>query len=605
MRFPPQFIDKLRNHSLISEVIGRRMQLKRHGREYQGLCPFHKEKSPSFTVNDEKGFYHCFGCAAHGDAIRFVQEFDKLNYPEAIERLAGECGLPLPERSHYDEVQEKKITTLYDVMEHANQWFKAQLGTSQGEVARRYLRERGISDETVSQFHIGFAPASRDGLKQALLKMGISDGLMKDAGLIIVPDNGGAAYDRFRARLMFPIRDMRGKVIAFGGRILPALVQGDQPGAKYLNSPETELFKKGEVLYNLDRAKVAAREAGQLVAVEGYMDVIALAQAGIGYAVAPLGTALTASHIKLMWRTAREPVLCFDGDAAGGRAMERAAEQALPLLVPGCSLNFAVLPASEDPDTLIRTQGVKAMLDILSAANPLSETMFDLCQRREGADTPEKQAALEMKLMQVSEGISNATVKNYYRQFFRQKLWEMQRGKPAAKKEAARPALLLPEASEQQELARLERELMRLVVRQPVLLQLADVEEIFARIVFSRSEFAQMQQHILGAAQSGGVLADILAKAGFAQQMEILLKQSAADPSDDASMHHLWKQMSARYELAKMQAEYREIASELAHSMSEGGLVRLTELQKQIEKAEKINRLEEEESWNDASGASS
>ena len=358
MRFPPEFLDRLRNHLPISEVIGKRVPIRRHGREFQALCPFHKEKSPSFTVNDEKGFFHCFGCAAHGDAIGFIMNFEGVTYPEAVERLAIEAGLPVPKMTREAEESERKRHTLEDAVALAARWFAEQLATPAGTEARDYLRDRGLSAETIEQFGVGFAPNLREALKAALIRQGLPEAMLVEAGLLSVPDSG-APYDRFRGRLMFPIKNAQGKIVAFGGRILASAETNRT--AKYLNSPETPLFKKGELLFAYDVAARLARDAGTIIVAEGYMDVIALHQAGFTHAVAPLGTAITEAQLRLLWRAASEPTLCLDGDAAGQRAMQRAAELALPLLKPGFGLKFAVLPAGEDPDSLIRKSGSAAL----------------------------------------------------------------------------------------------------------------------------------------------------------------------------------------------------------------------------------------------------
>ncbi|NBO19957.1 MAG: DNA primase, partial [Proteobacteria bacterium] len=312
----------------MSEVIGRRLPLKKHGREYQGLCPFHNEKSPSFTVNDDKGFFHCFGCGAHGDAIEFVRRFDRLSYPEAVEQLARDAGLPLPTPSEAEARKAEAEKTLYDVMEAACQWFEKQLQATGGSVAMDYVRTRGLKPETLRTYRVGYAPEDRSALHAYLTKAGYAKSLQQSAGLIVVPEDG-PAYDRFRGRLMFPIRNPSGKVIAFGGRLLGTSTNKALP--KYLNSPETPIFKKGDVLFNLDLAKRPARENNMAVVMEGYMDVVSSAQGGVPYAVATLGTAVTPEHLRLLWQIAKEPVLCLDGDAAGMRAMMRAAEVALPL----------------------------------------------------------------------------------------------------------------------------------------------------------------------------------------------------------------------------------------------------------------------------------
>jgi DNA primase len=414
MAFPPQFIDELRTRTGLADVVGRKVKLTRRGREFVGLCPFHNENTPSFTLNEEKGFFHCFGCGAHGDAIGFVMRADGLSFPEAVERLAAEAGLAVPVATPEEREKAKTRATLYQVVEAAAVWFEARLGASAGQAARDYLTGRGLDAGTIARFRLGFSPNNRTALKAALMADGIDEQQLLDAGLIIRPDGGGPTYDRFRGRVMFPITDPRGRVIAFGARIL-----GDgQP--KYLNSPDTPLFNKGHVLYGLATARPAARESNRVVVVEGYTDVIALARAGIGEAVAPLGTALTENQILLLWRLAPEPVLCFDGDAAGIRAAARAAERALPLLQPGRSLQFVTLAAGEDPDSLVSAGGAAAMEAVLAAAVPLDRVIWDMETAGKRLDTPERIAGAEHRLETLARTIADAKVQFQYRDAFRQ-----------------------------------------------------------------------------------------------------------------------------------------------------------------------------------------
>lgn len=314
MAFPPQFLDELRARLPVSEVVGRKVRLVRKGREHSGLCPFHNEKTPSFTVNDEKAFYHCFGCGQHGDVITFVMETEGLSFPEAVERLASQAGLQVPQSSPEERERAKVRNTLYDVVEQVCAWYEDNLRQTGGREALDYLRGRGFTEETIRTFRLGYSPDGRGRLLQAMEAKGIRKDQLVEAGLIKLPEGGGDPRDYFFNRVMFPISDGRGRVIAFGGRIL-----GDgQP--KYLNSPETPLFHKGRNLYNFAMAREASRDLGTVIVAEGYTDVIALAQAGLPNAVAPLGTAVTEEQIGLLWRVADEPVLCFDGDTAGERA---------------------------------------------------------------------------------------------------------------------------------------------------------------------------------------------------------------------------------------------------------------------------------------------
>jgi DNA primase len=412
MRFSPDFLDELRTRLRLADVVGRKVKLVRKGREFGGLCPFHNEKTPSFTVNEEKGFYHCFGCGAHGDVVKFVMETEGLAFPEAVERLAGEAGMALPAQNPGDRDREERRRTLYDVTEAAAAWFESQFAANLGREARAYMEGRGVAAETLKTFRIGFAPESRTRLKEAMIARKFDEKQLVEAGLLIAPEDGGPSYDRFRNRVIFPIMDNRGRVVAFGGRTM-----GDA-AAKYLNSPETPLFHKGHLLYNMPGARPAARAADRVVVAEGYMDVIALAQAGIKEAVAPLGTAVTEDQLALLWRMAPEPIFCFDGDSAGIRAAERTVLRALPLLKAAHSLRIATLPKGEDPDTLIRGRGVGAMQEVLSSARPLIDVLWDAELERAPVDTPERRAGFKARLRERLAEIADQEVRGFYRDEF-------------------------------------------------------------------------------------------------------------------------------------------------------------------------------------------
>ena len=427
MKYPQSFIEEVRARVRVSEVVGKVIPIRRAGREYHALCPFHKEKSPSFTINDEKGFFHCFGCGAHGDVIGFVMDYEHLGYREAIDKLANMAGLQIPQPSRVDVERYDREQSLQQVMEAVAGWLEGQLHeTSEGETARRYIAERGLKPATVDAFRMGYAPEHRDALARAMKEKGITERQLIEVGMLIEIE-GKAPYSRFRRRLMFPIRDRKSRVIGFGGRVLPGEPNADAP--KYLNSPETPLFHKGRQLFNLDRARRAAFDAQQLLVCEGYMDVIALAQAGINYAVAPLGTAITADQLQLCWQLVDAPVLCLDGDNAGQRAMTRAAELALPLLVPGKTLNIAVLPRGEDPDSLVRSIGKQAFDEVIAQSLPLSLVLWNQEMGQAGG-TPEARAKQEQALQVKIGQIKHPTVQHYYKQFLRDKLREAQQVAP-------------------------------------------------------------------------------------------------------------------------------------------------------------------------------
>jgi DNA primase len=417
MNFTPQFLDEIRARVGLSDRVARKVKLTRKGHEFSGLCPFHDEKTPSFTVNDDKGFYHCFGCGAHGDVIGFVMRTENLSFPETVERLAEDAGLEIPKASPAERQRAQAAISLYAVTEAATVFFEKELRGPKGQAARDYLRGRGLDDATIARFRLGYAPDTRGTLKTALMGGGISESLLVTAGLLIQPEDNRPSYDRFRGRLIFPIFDRRGRPIAFGGRILG---EGEP---KYLNSPETPLFQKGATLYGWSHALKDARETGLLCVTEGYMDAIALLSAGLP-AMAPLGTALTETQIQSLWRVVPEPVLCFDGDAAGGRAATRAAERALPLLKPGVSLRFVTLPKGEDPDSLVRGRGRVGMESVLASARPLSTMIWEMETRGRPVDTPERRALVEKALMDRARSVADASVQDYYIREFRARLRE-------------------------------------------------------------------------------------------------------------------------------------------------------------------------------------
>lgn len=422
MSLTPQWLDELRARTSLSTLIGKSVKVQKAGREYKACCPFHNEKTPSFTINDEKGFYHCFGCGAHGDAIRWMTDHRGLPFMEAVKELAATAGMDVPAPDPRAAKRAEQAKGLHDAMAAAQGFFEDQLNGIDGGEARAYLTKRGISDVTRRTFGFGYSPDSRGKLKTALRDFG--DPMLIETGLLIdpdgaEPDNGKAkkreSYDRFRGRLMLPIRDIRGRVIAFGGRILG---QGEP---KYLNSPDTPLFDKGRTLYNIDRASPASRQTGRVIVVEGYMDVIALAQVGFAEAVAPLGTALTEHQIERLWKMVEVPILCFDGDAAGQKAAIRAATRALPLLRPGHSLAFATLPAGQDPDDLLRSSGKRAMDAVLDSAEPLIERLWSHEQASAPLDTPEQRAALKQRLRAITDAIQHPDVRAHYAHAFRER----------------------------------------------------------------------------------------------------------------------------------------------------------------------------------------
>ncbi|KPP93238.1 DNA primase [Erythrobacter sp. HL-111] len=408
MTITPQWKDELRARISLSGVIGRTTKLTKAGREWKACCPFHSENTPSFYVNDDKGFYHCFGCEAHGDVISWMIEQRGLSFMDAIRELAAEAGMEVPAPDPVAAKKAEKRATLIDVTSAAQDWFVERLASEEGRAALDYLKARGFTSATLREFGFGYAPDDRQALARVLSRF--DEDMLVDSGMRIRTDDG-AVYDRFRGRVMLPIRDARGRVIAFGGRIL-----GQREGiAKYLNSPDTPLFDKGRTLYNLDRAAPAARQSGRVIVVEGYMDVVALAQAGFPDAVAPLGTALTETQLEMLWRMVERPILCFDGDAAGQKAAMRAISRALPLLKPARTLGIVHLPAGLDPDDLVRQRGPQAMEALLAEPASLLDTLWEHERAAQPLASPEAKAGLKARLMTHVEAIADPDIRALYR----------------------------------------------------------------------------------------------------------------------------------------------------------------------------------------------
>jgi DNA primase len=569
MAFPPGFLDELRARVPLGSLVGRRVKLIRRGRELGGLCPFHHEKTPSFYVVEDKGFFHCFGCGAHGDAIGYLMRAENLDFIEAIERLAAEAGLAVPQQTPQDRERAQRQKTLLEALAAAAKFYEARLWSPAGSRARDYLMARGLDEETIRSFRLGWASDDRHALRRALSGE-FPENLLIEGGLLRRPEGGGEPYDYFRGRVLFPIGDRAGRVIAFGGRTMG----DDQP--KYLNSPDTPLFEKGRVLYAwaAARANLARSDGGEapsVIVVEGYMDVIALHRAGFGTAVAPLGTALTEAHLQELWRLSPEPVLCLDGDTAGQRAMVRALHRALPLLQPGRSLRFAVLPPGEDPDSLVRSGGKPAFAEILAAARPLSEVLWQSEFAARPIDTPERRADLERRLMGNAALIADRAVQFEYRRFFRERLFALGRaaggrpagnrpvgggapwskGRPTSPQGAARAAI--PGIISAGEIppppprspARLRREiLVRMLLQHPFLM--GEASEEIAAIDFPEPELDRLRREILqvevlqpGLDASG--LRQHLERCGFGSTLDGLLSPSfdhagflARDGDEDA-----------------------------------------------------------------------
>ena len=533
MTLSPAFLDELRARVTLSSVISPHVKLTRAGREWKACCPFHNEKTPSFTVNDEKHFYHCFGCGAHGDAIRFLTDSRGLPFMDAVKELAASAGMEVPAPDPRSRARAERQATLHDVMAAAQAWFAEQLDGVEGAEARAYCQRRGIGAAAIKRFGIGFAPDRRQGLRKALAEH--TDAKLIETGLLISVEEK-EPYDRFRGRLMFPIRESRGRVIGFGGRILG-------PGEpKYLNSPETPLFDKGSSLYNLDRASPASRGAKRLIVVEGYMDVIGLDRGGIGEAVAPNGTALTERQLELLWRLDPSPILCFDGDAAGSKAAIRAAIRALPLLGPERTLSFVALPEGQDPDELVNSGGREAVEALLQTPEPLVDRLWRHERDSGPLTTPEERAGLKQRLLDHAAAIADRSLSQLYRDEWMERFFALnRRERPAFTPSASQQrrgtyvrgrGFIPPEPPASAEARAIgetgvdrftARALVAGLTRFPDLV----VEEagILAALPFADPAAEKLKHRLLDQALRSGhldsaVLAPILAEAGTAQLLE-------------------------------------------------------------------------------------
>jgi len=515
MPLPAAFLDELRQRTPLAAVVGRRVRLARSGRQWKGCCPFHGEKTPSFYVYED-GHYHCFGCGAHGDAIGFVMQSEGASFAEAVERLAGEAGLEVPKPSAEAAEAERRRLNLAGVLEAAQSGFHRKLFLPQGRHALAYLRGRGLSEDTIRRFGLGWSGEGRGALLADLGREGITQEQLLDAGLVRRDDETGRTFDLFFNRVMFPICDRRGRVISFGGRTL-----GDgQP--KYVNGPETALFAKRRTLYGLDQAREAVRSGAALVVVEGYMDVIALAQAGLGGAVAPLGTAVTEEQLEELWRLAPAPVLCFDGDAAGSRAAARAADLALPLLAPQRTLRLARLPAGEDPDTLVRRQGSEVIRGILSSATPLADALYDLMREAGGEASPEQRAALLTRLDAAANRIADRALAREYRDTFRGRFFAARRATRDSRKGTPARSLPRPRLGPEGVTHERCRILTAILLRHPMLLR--DVEHAYLGL-----DLASPLAALRTALQTWAETADILDSPGLMSHLTVSGLQAEAE----------------------------------------------------------------------------
>lgn len=580
----------------MSEIIGKRIAVKKAGREYHALCPFHNEKTPSFTINDEKAFFHCFGCGKHGDAITFLMEYERMTYPEAVEQLSRDAGIEMPRPDPAEARRAAAEKTVLDVLEAAAQWFTAQLSGPSGMVARSYVLKRGLNPETQALFRVGYAPDEKSALHQYLNTLGFNQKLQAEAGLIIQPESGGAPLDRFRGRLMFPIRSPSGKVVAFGGRLIV-----ENPNiklAKYLNSPETPVFRKGEMLFNLDLARRTAREKEIAVVMEGYMDVVSTAQSGISYAVATLGTAVTPEHLRLLWQLCKEPVMCLDGDAAGKRAMSRASEIVLPLLKPGFALRFAVLPQGDDPDSYIQKHGKGSFEKILQKSKRLSQVLWEDLSSRHRLDAPEGLAALEDASKKLTDKIADPVVRKDYLDYLRreisacrQKLWDKTRQRAQTQQPRSPQVMQMMVSHHSAALESLIKQMFAILLMFPSLLHKSAVEETLSHLDIRNHSLDALRNALIASFERHDIDTHEALAAYIHQQLPEFdlsyihseaISLGSCQTADDG--WKAWNNAQLAYQEAHLILELKAFEDSLGQSIDESAYSRLVELQQALKK---------------------
>lgn len=605
MRFEPSFLNELKQRLRASEIIGEYVNLRhKAGGEFLGLCPFHKENTPSFTVSDTKGFYHCFGCGAHGDPIKFVMDVDHLPYVDAIKLLAEKVSLALPAPPKLI-IQKPYEVSLYDIMEKASEYYQHCLNSPMGEEARAYLQKRSLEQDIIHHFRIGYAPPQSDGilqyLKQHFPKVTIQD--LVTSGLCIQNERG-EVYGRFRNRIMFPIIDSSGRVIAFGGRAL-----GDfKP--KYLNSPETPLFKKREVLYFAPGMQQAAYKQNNVIVTEGYMDVIALYRSGLANTVAPLGTSITLNHLHMLWKMSPIPTVCMDGDEAGKRSMLRLIETALPELKPGYSVRFASLPLGKDPDDIIREQGIDFLRQRLDNATLLSEALWNSEYAMNKAESPEALTLLEHTLEMKGKQIQDDKVRYNYLNYFRRKVREVsynlnnyKRSSKAGRVNEAQPLtenILSPVSSDYDH----EIALILAVMNHPEILDDHEIYDDFAHISFNSPPCIEIQTEIMNL-YLDNLHHDIKTKENMITYLEskglnhyiskIESSNSVAlyQRSSEMELKDWWKQMLNFYNLSSLMVEHKEAVEQLAKRFDEVSYNRLTQITKDMEHLKTILEIQD------------
>ncbi len=541
MSLPPRFFDELRNRLSLSEVIGKRIKVMRAGREFKACCPFHHEKTPSFTINDEKQFYHCFGCGAHGDVIKFVMEHDNVPFMDAIESLAAEAGMQVPKQTPQEAIKAKKEKDLYELLEDTTQFFEDNLRGPRNSDAMGYLLDRGLSPETIAQFRLGFAPDDGQALRKHLLAKEYTEAQMIEAGVLRPSNRGTDPYAFFRDRVMFPVPDRRGRIVAFGGRILPEHIRpptrSDFTPPKYINSSETPLFHKGSMLYGEPTARRAAADGQPVILVEGYLDVIACVQAGAQGALAPMGTAVTEEQIAAMWQMIpdfnRVPILCFDGDNAGRKAAARVCDRILALLEPGRSVGFAFMPDGEDPDSLIKSGGVKGFQDIIMRATSLFDFVWNMHVGGREFKTPEMRAGVIKQLENEVERIANKDVQVHYKSLLRNKVSERFFPRKSfgnfKNKGGAGRGPMKPKAPRHHARSLYHRVLFAALLNHPHIY--ADIEETFLQLSLGSALQDRFRQDVVGFLSDDPnaerqSLLEHLENKGYAQEMRDICNES-------------------------------------------------------------------------------
>ena len=598
MYFSSEFIDQLREQIKLSDVIGQKVKLRIRGKNITGLCPFHHEKSPSFNVHNDKGFFHCFGCGASGDVIEFVMKTRGIDFPDTVKALANEHGIALPETADKVESNEKqRLGRLYQVTGLAASWFSSQLNSSNGLAALKYLTNRGVGDDAIKRFNLGFAPDNRDALQKYLIANNVTKEEMLETGLI--GQSNDQIYDRFSNRIIFPITNNKNHIIGFGGRIMGQ----HSKSPKYLNSPETILFKKGHNLYAENLVLTSTNRNKSIIIVEGYMDVIALSLVGMDNAVATLGTAITAEHLQKIWRYCKDPVVCLDGDLAGILAMERCAKLALPALEPGYSLQFVNLPEGNDPDDTIKNFGRNHLQDLLDKPISLSEAIWQTEFRKCRSHTPEQKALLQKNLMELAEQIKHQSIKQFYKKFFNDKLWQSfnpykAKNKPVQSRQKSDSDLI--NVRNLSAVQRCELGLIALIIEYPILLKDNKIFNDFFMIE-SKIDFAPaIYQAIEESFAKVSLLEDsntltvefkkIITDKMQPAQMNFLCGNSSyfidkISAKDDNDVLHSWNESLANFNLELLRAEYKQaIQSSDENNMQRASILKdqIIQLEQQI-----------------------